>query len=75
MSFGLNETKSLASLFLDFGDWRIGLVCAKHITSLLLFNMIVSQSLNFPTFFNSSAEVIVVEKIKIAKNNIIFFFN
>ena len=68
---GLKETKSLASLLLAFGDCKTGLVWAKQVNSLSFFNINVSQSLNFPIFFNSSADTKLIEKIKIVKKNII----
>ena len=71
LSLGLNETKSLASLLFALGDCKTGLVWAKQVNSLSFFNTNVSQSLNFPILFNSSADTKVIEKIKILKINII----
>ena len=64
---GLNDTKSLASLLFALGDCKTGLVWAKQVNSLSLIKTNVSQSLNFPIFFNSSADAKVELKIIILK--------
>ena len=71
LSLGLKDTKSLASLLFALGDCKTGLVWTKQVNPLSLIKTNVSQSLNFPIFFNSSADVTVELKIIILKKNII----
>ena len=66
-SFGLKLTNNLDSLLFFFGDCKTGFVWAKQVFSLLFFKIIVSQSLNFPIFFISWAEIFELNNIKTMK--------
>ena len=75
LSLVLNDTKSLASLLFALGDCKTGLVWTKQVNPLSLIKTNVSQSLNFPIFFSSSAETKVEEKIVIVKKKYNWFNN
>ena len=68
-SLGLKVTNNLASLLFFFGACKTGIDCAKQTFPDCSEITITSQSLYFPTFFKSSANVFEILEIKTIKEN------